>query len=247
MLESKRRAIIFITLSLLLAIAAGLLVLDTVKKLNSDLGGMTKIYVAASDIPSRTELNPKQLRTEEIPYRYVNDSHITDVKDLINKVLVVPITEGDIITKTMVKPVSIATNENNRLVMIPQSERVRFDHPEFEALDRVDIIVSHKFEGNPVTETFMKDVLVSSALLIDGKFSGIVVEVTAEDAPKIIHMQNYADSMRLLKANVGNKNRMVDNSAQTMKQEKKDAPKETEQPKPEEQQPVDEVKPKIEE
>ncbi|PWW17626.1 pilus assembly protein CpaB [Cytobacillus oceanisediminis] len=205
MLESKRRAIIFITISLLLASAAGFLALRKVSDLNSELGGMTKIYVAASDIPSRTLIKPEQVTTKEIPNRFVNeDSHVTDIKDFYNNVLVVPLGEDDIITKQMIKPVSNIANENNRLVAIPLSDRVNFDQP-LESLDRADIVVSHKFEDKPVTETFMKDVPVAYPMKEGKKFTGIVVEVSAEDAPKIIHMENYADSMRVLKANVGKK------------------------------------------
>ncbi len=205
MLESKRRAIIFITISLLLASVAGYLVLRKVSDLNSDLGGMTKIYVAASDIPSRTLIKPDQVTTREIPNRFVNeDSHVTDVKDFYNSVLVVPLGENDIITKQMIKPVSNIANENNRLVAIPLSDRVNFDQ-QLESLDRADIIVSHKFADQPVTETFMKDVPVAYPLKEGKKFTGIVVELSAKDVPRIIHMENYADSIRVLKANVGKK------------------------------------------
>lgn len=202
MLESKRRAIIFISISLLLAVAAGFFVLQKVSELNADLGGMTEVYVAADDIPSRTVIKPEQVKAIEIPNRYVNESYVLNVEDLINKVLVVPLKEDEVITQPMIKPVSTATDENSRLVMITQTENVSFD-TQLEALDRVDIIVSHKFDGNPVTESFKKDVKVARILQSDKKFSGIVVEVPFEAAPEIIHMQNYADSMRVLKANVG--------------------------------------------
>lgn len=203
MLESKRRALIFLSISLILAFVAGLFFLQKIKQLNSELGGMTKIYVTATDIPSRSLLQPDHVKQIDIPNRYINNSHVTNVEDLIDKVLVVPLVEGDIITKSMLKPVSNATDENNRLVTLLQSERIRFDE-ELEGLDRVDIIVSHKFDGNkPVTEVFMKDVLVAGVIKSEKSFSGVAVEVPADDAPRIIHMQNYADSIRILKANVG--------------------------------------------
>ncbi len=202
MLESKRRAFIFLSISFLLAIIAGLFFLQKIKEINSELGGMTKIYVTATDIPSRTLLHPNHVKQEEIPNRYVNNSHVTNVEDLIDMVLVVPLVDGDIITKSMLKPVSNTIDENNRLVTIMQSERIRFDE-ELEGLDRIDIIISHTFDGKPITEVFMKDVLVAGVFKSEKQFSGIAIEIQAEDAPKIIHMQNYAESMRILKANVG--------------------------------------------
>ncbi|QED46411.1 Flp pilus assembly protein CpaB [Cytobacillus dafuensis] len=229
MLESKRRAIIFLSISLLLAFIAGLFFLQKIKELNSELGGMTKIYVTATDIPSRTLLQPDHVKQIEIPNRYVNNSHVVNVEDLIDKVLVVPLVEDDLITKSMLKPVSNATDENNRLVTMLQSERIRFDE-ELEGLDRVDIVVSHKFDGKPVTEVFMKDVLVAGVSKSGKQFSGVALEVPADDAPRIIHIQNYADSIRVLKANVGKApqlNTDIENKeTEEQKEEKTEPPQE---------------------
>ncbi|MGE8207117.1 Flp pilus assembly protein CpaB [Heyndrickxia sp. NPDC080065] len=237
MLESKRRAIIFISISLILAIVAGVFFLQKVKQLNSSLGGMTKIYVAAADIPSRTLIRPNQVKTIEIPNKYVNKSYVTDVDDLINKVLVVPLSEEDIIAKSMIKPVTNATNENHRLVTIHQSEKVQFDQT-VEALDRVDIIVSQKFGNAPKTEVFMKDVPVAAVINSDKKFSGVAVEISADDAPRLIHMQNYADSLRILKANVGKGDQITTqnvNSDQTQQDNASNQQKTEDKKKPEEQ------------
>ncbi len=202
MLESKRKAIIFLTLSFLLAAAAGLLFLQKVKDLNTELGGMTKVYVAAGDIPSRTLINPEQVETVEIPNRFVTDSHIVEAGDLEDKVFVVPLTKGDLVTKNIVKPVSNVREADHRLVFIPQSERIHFDQ-ELESLDRIDIIVSHSFGEKPVTELFMSDVPVAGVSKKGDSLKGVAVEIPSGEAPELIHMQNYADSIRVLKANVG--------------------------------------------
>jgi pilus assembly protein CpaB len=203
MLESKRKAIIFISLSLLLAILAGIIFLQKVKALNNQLGATTSVYVANTEIPSRSLIKPNQIKTIEIPNKYVTKSHITNKKELMNKVSVIPLTSDDVIMKNMLKDVSTLQDQNNRLISMIASEKVSFDQ-ELEDLDRVDIIVSEKFEGKPKTELFMSDVPV--AMVARGKdeqFKGVALEVPLEDAPKLIHMQNYADSVRILKANVG--------------------------------------------
>ena len=209
MLESKRKAIIFLVLSFLLAIAAGLFFLQKVREINSELGGMATVYVAAVDIPSRTVIQPNQVKTTEIPKRFLNEAHVTDVEGLINQVLVVPLSSGDLITKNMTKAISNTRNENNRLVALFKSERLHFDQ-DLEPLDRIDIIVSSRLEGTaPKTELFMKDVLVANVFTNDGTFSGIVVEIPADDAPSLIHAQNYSDSIRILQANVGKEEAVV--------------------------------------
>lgn len=204
MLEAKRRAAVFFILAFILAAATGYMVLQKVKDLNSELGAMTKVYVAKEEILSREIIQQNQVTVMELPNKFViKDSHITSLSDLENRVSVVPLKPGEIITKNMIKPASNLQNENNRLVAIPRTDKIWFDQ-EFVALDRVDIIVSREVDGKPETSLFMKDVLVRYALKKGEDILGISVEVSADDAPKLIHMENYADYIRLLKSNVGN-------------------------------------------
>ena len=203
MLESKRRAIIFMLLSLSLAVLAGFLVLQKVKALNNDLGTVVSVYAANEDIASRQELKPSMITTKEIPKKYLEDYHITDVSDLENKVLVVPLSKGDVISKNILKQASVVMEENNRLISVMSDERVAFDES-LEAMDRVDIIVSDKLEGNKAqTRIFMKDVKVARIAKKDNKFQGVQLEIPLDKAPELIHMQNYADSVRIIKSNVG--------------------------------------------
>ncbi len=188
----------------MLAVVAGFLVFQKVRDLNSELGGMTKIYVAKGDIPVRTLIQENQITTMEIPNKFVNKKqHITKKEDLLNSVSVVPLAKEDVITKNMLKPATNLQNENNRLVALYPSEKIQFDQV-VSPLDRVDIIVSTETDGQPTTEIFMRDVPVAWA---DGDkpedFAGAALEVSIEDAAKLIHVQNYADKVRILKANVG--------------------------------------------
>jgi Flp pilus assembly protein CpaB len=238
MLESKRKAIIFITLSILLAILAGIMFLQKVKALNTQLGDTTPVFVAKTDIPSRELIKPNQVKTIEIPNKYITDKHIIDKDKLVNKVSIIPLSPDDIITTSMLKEASMVRDQNNRIVSVMTSEKVTFDQA-LTSLDRVDIIVSHKFEDKPKTELFMSDVLVSGIYTSkdETKFKGVTLEVSAEDAPKFIHMQNYADSVRILKANVG-KEKDIQEKKET-KPDEKQAPA----PKAPEKTPASEPKP----
>lgn len=202
MLESKRRAIIFLLLSLSLAAIAGFLVLQKVKALNNDLGTVVQVFAARSDIASRQEIMPDMIMTKEIPQKYLESYHITNVSDLENKVSVVPLTSGDIISKNILKQSSVVMNEDNRLISVMADERVVFDEM-LEALDRVDVIVSEKFGDKPQTTIFMEDVKVARIAKKEDKFAGVQLEVPLAKAPELIHMQNYADSVRIVKSNVG--------------------------------------------
>lgn len=202
MIESKRKAIIFFLLAAILAGTAGFLTLQKVKELNNDLGTMVNVYAAGQDIASRSVITPKDVTIEKIPKKFVTDEHITNTADLENKVSVIPLSSGDLITKNMLKQASAVMEENNRLITLMASERVFFDE-QLEALDRVDIIVSLRDKDVNKTEIFMKDVKVARVANEAKKFAGVQVEVALDKAPQLIHMQNYADSVRIIKANVG--------------------------------------------
>lgn len=202
MLESKRRAIIFLALSFLLAALAGFLFLKKIKDMNAQLGEMVDIYEANVDIPSRALIQPDQLTTRQIPKKYADGSYVVDKMSLKNQVTVVPLSKGDIITKNILKPANMVRDQNNRLITVYASGNIMFDQ-ELEALDRVDIIISTTKAGQPVTEVFMKDVPVAMVAKSDNKFKGVALELPFEDVPKFIHQQHYAELMRILKANVG--------------------------------------------
>ncbi|WLR52586.1 SAF domain-containing protein [Bacillus tianshenii] len=202
MLESKRRAIILLIISFLLAAVAGFLILQKMKELNTQLGAKVEVYVAAGDIASRTLIQPDQIKTIEMPQKYANESFVTSESALKGKVTVVPLSEGDLITKNIIKPATVLRDENHRLVTMLASEKIRFDQ-ELEALDRVDIIISNVVNDKPVTKVFMKDVLVAMVAKNNDSFSGVALEIPFEEASKLIHQQHYAQMIRVLKSNVG--------------------------------------------
>jgi Flp pilus assembly protein CpaB len=201
-LEAKRRAAIFLLLAFILAAVAGYLVLEKVKQLNAELGGMVEIYVANGNIPARELINSSQLTKMEIPQKFLTSSHITSESDITGQVSVVPLKEGDIITSNMLKNHSNLLNKNNRLVALTRTDKIVFDQ-EVAALDRIDIIVSQEVDGEKKTELLMKDVAVAYAQGTGENFAGIAVEVSADEATKLIHIQNYAEYIRILKANAG--------------------------------------------
>ncbi|MRG87374.1 SAF domain-containing protein [Salinibacillus xinjiangensis] len=218
MIESKKRALIFLLLAFILASIVGYLVYEKVKSLNAELGGMTEVYIANDDIAARTVIDDSQISVMEIPNKFVTDSHITDKSTLRNRVSVVPLEGGDLITKNMIKPVSNLSDSNNRLVSVPRTERVSFDQT-LVALDRVDIIVSKERNGEKITEIFMRDVPVVHAQGSGENFAGIGIELSVEKAREFIHEQHYADHIRILKANVGREDAPSQNADENSNEE----------------------------
>ncbi|RCW65847.1 Flp pilus assembly protein CpaB [Saliterribacillus persicus] len=237
MIESKKRALIFFLLAFILALVVGFLVFEKVKELNAELGGMTEVYVASGEIPSRAIIQENQLTVMELPNKFVTASHITNKSDLENRVSVVPLSSGDIITKNMIKPVSNLQDVNNRLVSIYRTETIQFDQV-VEALDRVDIIVSNEIDGEKETKLFMQDVPVVYAQGTSDNFSGIAVEVSVEEAKNLIHAQNYSEHIRILKANVGKDDVLTDmpeNNTEEAEEVAEETEQVTEEEKPQEE------------
>ncbi|SET34549.1 pilus assembly protein CpaB [Oceanobacillus limi] len=218
MLESKRRAIIFFVIAIILAAISGYLILKKVQTLNSDLGTMVHVYVASKDIHSRALITPADLTTEEIPKKFLRDEHITELEEFKNTVSVVPLSSGQMITDNMLKKASAVTEVENRLITLLQSDKVFFDE-ELADLDRVDIIISKDENGEKVTEVFMEDVKVARIARSGSEFSGVQVEVPFEKVTDLIHMQNYAESMRIIRSNVGQMPQGEGNSAITNESE----------------------------
>lgn len=208
--DAKRRAIIFTVFSLVLAVLAGILFIQRVGEVEAQLGNFVTVYVAKKDIGSRQPLSAGDFEAKEIPAKYVEQSVVTDLKKIGNYgpidrfVSVAPLKEGDVLTYNLLKPADDYTTGDRRLVQVPASNRVAFDQA-LEANDRVDIIVSWNKNDIPTgekrTDIFMQDVLVASVLPnSDDKFTGVWLEMSLDQAKEFIDAQNFAQSVRILKA-----------------------------------------------
>lgn len=205
MFESRRRALIFILLSFIMAVIGGLLFYSKLEELNQDLGEVTEIYVADGSIPSREIITESMVTTIEIPNRYLTDGHIISIDQLDGMVSVVPLQEGDQLTLNLLRPITDLTEDGNRLVEMKEEwGNIHFDS-RLENLDLVDIVISHSFEDEPVTEVFMRDVPVVRIIDNEGGY-GVGLEVSTQDASNLIHMQHYADRIRILKSSTGRSN-----------------------------------------
>ncbi|MEL7563576.1 MAG: Flp pilus assembly protein CpaB [Dehalobacterium sp.] len=64
-----------------------------------------KIVVAAEDIPAKTKVMEKMLTLKEIPKKYQHAMETTNLEDVVNKIVLVPITAGEsIMTNRILGP-----------------------------------------------------------------------------------------------------------------------------------------------
>lgn len=204
MQDAKRRAIIFAVLSVLLATVAGFLFLEETAALQAGLGSPTTVYVAKQEIASREMLRPEFFEVKEIPGKYVTSSMVTDPSEMDGQVSVVPLGKGDQLTKSMLKPARQLNDGDSRMVLLRTSDKVLFDD-QLTSQDRVDIIVSYEKDPNtgaekPKTTVFMKDKLVVG---VSKNQKSIGIELTLKEAEKLVYAENFAHSIRVLKAPQG--------------------------------------------
>lgn len=210
MQDAKRRALLFLVLALMLSAIAGYMFIEKLNAMGAGLGEEVTIYVATKNISTREPLKPEYFEEKIVPAKYVQESTVTDLNAIpigdtpypINSLVsVVPLSEGDLLTKSMLKPLSNLSSPDKRLVSVARSDRIGFDGP-IAPNDLVDVIVSRSLgpKGN-VTEVFMRNVpVVAVAPDKQGGVAGLGLEMTLDEATKFIHEQNFAITIRILKA-----------------------------------------------
>ncbi|SMO80541.1 Flp pilus assembly protein CpaB [Melghirimyces algeriensis] len=196
-------------IALLLAGIAGFLFLQKVSVVDSRLGEMTTVYVAKKNISSREPLRPEFFEAKEVPAQFVQESTVTNLEGIQvgehtlpvqQLVSVVPLSEGELLTDSVLKMQSYLTANDKRMVTLSQSDKVHFDGS-LETNDRVDLIVSDQKDGGPETTIFMRDVpIVGVAKDENGNVTGVGLEVSLKEAKRLIHKQNFSMSIRVLKA-----------------------------------------------
>ena len=61
-----------------------------------------EIVVAAEDIPAKTRIMEKMLKLKKIPKEYQHPNEILHLEDVVNKILLVPVIEGESIMSNQI-------------------------------------------------------------------------------------------------------------------------------------------------
>ncbi|GAA0376176.1 Flp pilus assembly protein CpaB [Bacillus horti] len=199
MIDSKRKAFIFLTLAFLLAVFAASLFVSEVRKAQEALGETVQVAVANVDIATYTEITEDMVRWVDIPRNeHLESSFIRHSNDFLDSISIVYVREGEIVTKNMMRS-KVDLPEDHRIVWLNASDNVLIDQQVGEG-DIVDIIISYEQESNRITKRLFTDIaVVSSERGEEG--SVVKVSVPIEDAENLIHYQNHARQIRVLLVN----------------------------------------------
>ncbi|QWC23098.1 hypothetical protein KJK41_01555 [Bacillus haikouensis] len=231
MIDSKRKAIIFLSLSFILAVVAAGVILVQISQAQERLGETVKVAAAAENIKSYHEIDLKEdITWIELPKSSAYESFITDKKELKNVISLVDISEGDILTGTLVREkVNIPADE--RVVWLNATEIVLIDQDVVEG-DQVDIIVSREIDKKLETKRLLSNIPVVQIETPDekpedGPAQRIKISLSVEEAEQLIHYQNFAKQIRVLRVN-----QVADETVEAKPEEKKEAEvKKEEKPK----------------
>jgi len=199
MIDSKRKAIVFLTISFILAIVTAGVVLVQISQAQDRLGEMIEVASVKEDVPSYTEINESDIEWVKFPRSNAYSSFITDVKDLEDVISIVNLESGDILTKSLVrKKLDIPTNE--RVVWLNATEIVLIDQAVTEG-DLVDVIVSREIEKSVETKRLLSNIKVVQIDKGIEDTESIKISLPISEAEQLIHYQNFAKQIRVLRVN----------------------------------------------
>ena len=218
MIDAKRKAIILLTIAFLLAVAAAGVIVVQISNTQERLGKTVEVAAAAKDIYSNQEINiENDLKWVELPATSAYESLITkdEAKKVFeNSITVVDLDEGELITDSLVRD-RLNIPENERVVWLNATETVILDQDVTEG-DFVDIVVVFQ---DPAQQVQTKRILTNIPVVevdenndkkddkeeADRENSAsnnrVKVSLPITDAEMVIHHQNTAIQMRVLRVN----------------------------------------------
>lgn len=200
MIDSKRKAIIFLTISFLLALVAAGVILVQVNQAQEKLGKTVAVAAVKKDVKSYYELTKKDIEWIQLPSESAQKGFITDDKDLEDVITVVDLKKGDLLTKSLVRK-KLAIPENERVVWLNATEIVLVDQNSLASGDLVDIIVTTGKEENMRTKRVFQNVYVVEVEKMEVGAPRVSISLPIEDAESLIHYQNSAKQIRVLRVN----------------------------------------------
>ena len=184
-----------------------------------------KIVVAAADIPIGTTINESQLKVTSWPKDSIPQGSAQQVESVTNRVAIRPITKGDAVTETKLKPRSGAAGSGFMTYVVPQGHRaVTVAVNEVAGVagfltpsDRVDVIVTTPLPGNE-KESVSKIMLENISILATGQVTDqkegkpvvvptVTLDLVPEDAEKLV-LSSSKGSLQLLLRNISDSERV---------------------------------------
>lgn len=208
----QRRGAVFLSLTVVGALVVFFAVLSYVGDVTSKVGPLTSAVRFKGDVPAYTPITPEMLETVEVPERWVSQTTVRSVADVVGLVAATDYAAGSVVQQGMLVPRPGIQPGYREVAIIVDAEtgvagKVRSG-------DRVDIIATaqgDKESGVPQSA----QVWVSNALVLEvglprategadaqGNFestSGVPVTfaLSAEEALRLAYVESFSVKLRL--------------------------------------------------
>jgi Flp pilus assembly protein CpaB len=197
-LEAKRRIGLFLTLGVILASAAAWLTYGRVSAVEGQLGKRMTVYVAARPVAAQVPLTTADLSTIYIPATFLQPDMVTDPKDLTGKVALIPLNQGQMLTRPMLTT-RFVVPDGSRVLRLYRSQTIYFDD-NLLAGDRVDLMVTY-LDPADKQQKLTTHVHLNALPVVesDSKGAWVGILVRDRDADGVIQMENSAKQIQLLR------------------------------------------------
>jgi Flp pilus assembly protein CpaB len=193
-LEAKRRIGLFLGLSIVLAVIIAFTVHSRVASVEAQLGDQTAIYVAARHVPAQRPLTEDDLRTVRIPRSFVQAGMLTDAKDLLGQVSLVPLAPGDLITANMLTTRYVIP-PGHRALRLYRGQTLYFDD-DLRPGDHVDLVATLVDDQRRETKLLLPRLPIVET---DPRAQWVAVLVPEASANDVIYAENFARQLQLLR------------------------------------------------
>lgn len=212
MIDSRRKAFIFLAIAFVLAIITALVVINQVQSAQQALSQTTSMPVADEDIPTYTEITSEMIDWVDVPVSDDSEGFAESTLNedqILDSIVTVNLSEGDLITPNILRP-QVDVPDDHRVVWLNSTDNVVLDQAVAEG-DIIDIIVTDEDEeAEMLTTRSYEDVQVVQTDIPDEEEQedggesaepAIKVSMDIEDAENFIHMQHTAEYIRVLLSN----------------------------------------------
>lgn len=181
------------------AVLAVVLFLNHVNAAESQFGEFEEVIVASQDIAARVPITSQAVTTVSIPKRYLRPGLLTSKDDVINRISLVAVAKGEFIQASVLR--SEPFPEGTRALTMTASQVVIIDG-DLRPGDRVDVMAAFREDGTDISRIVLRDLEVLS-LSTDGRQRQLSVLVRADEAERLIWVENFGKQVRFLRSRFG--------------------------------------------
>ncbi|GGL39746.1 Flp pilus assembly protein CpaB [Phycicoccus endophyticus] len=206
----QRRGLVFMAVSILIAVATFFVVTGYVANINSQVGSRVTVYRATTPIEPYTALSTDNLEAVEVPERWASDSSVLRLDDLLGRRVGFRLNVGTTVSSDMLIPSSSLEKDEREIAI--NVDAVTGLAGRVRPGDRVDILATFSdVPGLPKTTRMLsRDIRVVSIAgqqqvtqqseqgLTEQDVIPVTLALVPKDVMRVTYAANFATEVRLV-------------------------------------------------